>query len=55
MSATEWQELFEHSPVMYFMIDPAGTILAVNTFGAAQLGYQVNELVGRRAESVLSR
>jgi PAS domain S-box-containing protein len=35
MTATEWQELFEHSPVMYFMIDPAGTILAVNTFGAA--------------------
>ena len=44
---TEWQELFEHSAVMYFMVDPAVTILAVNTFGAAQLGYQVNELVGQ--------
>jgi hypothetical protein len=44
---TEWQELFEHSAVMYFMVDPAVTILAVYTFGAAQLGHQVNALVGQ--------
>jgi PAS domain S-box-containing protein len=29
------------------MVDPAGTVLAVNTFGAAQLGYTVSELVGQ--------
>jgi PAS domain S-box-containing protein len=32
---------------MYFMIDPAGTVLSVNTTGAAQLGYAVDELVGQ--------
>jgi PAS domain S-box-containing protein len=42
----EYWELFEHSPLMYFMVDPAGTVLAVNAFGAAQLGYTV-ELVGQ--------
>jgi PAS domain-containing protein len=30
----QWRELFEDSPVMYFMLDPAGTVLAVNAFGA---------------------
>ncbi len=43
----QWRELFEDSPVMYFMVDPAGTMLAVNAFGAAQLGYTVSELVGQ--------
>src|SRR6266542_45703 len=43
----QWRELCEYSPVMYFMVDPAGTVLAVNTFGAAQLGYSVSELVGQ--------
>jgi PAS domain S-box-containing protein len=43
----QWRELFEHSPVMYFMVDPAGTVLAVNSFGAAQLGYAASELVGQ--------
>jgi PAS domain S-box-containing protein len=42
-----WREVFEHNPVMYFMIDPAGTVLSVNTTGAAQLGYAVDELVGQ--------
>ena len=48
----QWWELFEHSPLMCFMVDAAGTVLAVNTFGAEQLGYTVGELVGQR---VLSR
>ena len=39
----QWRELFEYSPVMHFMVDPAGTVLAVNAFGAAQLGYSVSE------------
>jgi PAS domain S-box-containing protein len=46
-SEREWREVFEHNPVMYFMIDPAGTVLSVNTTGAAQLGYAVDELVGQ--------
>ena len=41
----QWKEVFEHNPVMYFMVDAAGTVLSVNTFGAAQLGYAVSELL----------
>ena len=46
-SETEWREVFEHNPVMYFMVDAGGTVLNVNSFGAAQLGYSVAELVGQ--------
>jgi PAS domain S-box-containing protein len=50
-SEAQWKEVFEHNPVMYFMVDADGTVLSVNTFGAAQLGYQVSEL---RGQSVLT-
>lgn len=43
----QWQQVFEHNPVMYFMVDRSGTVINVNTFGAAQLGYTVAELIGR--------
>ncbi|MGY8667978.1 PAS domain S-box protein [Bradyrhizobium sp. UFLA05-109] len=43
----QWQQVFEHNPVMYFMVDPAGTVVNVNTFGAAQLGYATVELIGQ--------
>ncbi len=43
----EWRELFEHSPLMYFVVDAAGTVLSVNESGAAELGYHVDELVGQ--------
>src|SRR5439155_25389050 len=46
-SEAQWKEVFEHNPVMYFMVDAAGTVLSVNTFGAAQLGYYVGELLGQ--------
>ena len=51
-SETEWREVFEHNPVMYFMVDADGTVLNVNTFGAAQLGYAVAELVGQSVLNV---
>ncbi len=41
-----WRAIFEHNPVMYFMVDEAGTVLNVNTFGATQLGYAPEEIVG---------
>ncbi|WP_076861860.1 PAS domain S-box protein [Bradyrhizobium mercantei] len=41
-----WRAIFEHNPVMYFMVDEAGTVLNVNTFGATQLGYAPDEIVG---------
>ncbi len=46
-SEAQWKEVFEHNPVMYFMVDATGTVLSVNTFGAAQLGYLVSELLGQ--------
>lgn len=46
-SEAHWREVFEHNPVMYFMVDEKGIVLSVNAFGAAQLGYEVNELVGK--------
>ena len=46
-SEEKWRAVFEHNPTMYFMVDPAGTVASVNPFGAEQLGYTVEELVGR--------
>jgi PAS domain S-box-containing protein len=43
----QWRHVFEHNPAMYFMVDAAGSVVLVNTFGAAQLGYAVSELVGQ--------
>ncbi|MCP3392062.1 PAS domain S-box protein [Bradyrhizobium sp. CCGB12] len=47
-----WRAIFEHNPAMYFMVDEAGTVLNVNTFGASQLGYTPAELVGRSVLNV---
>jgi PAS domain S-box-containing protein len=51
-SEKQWREVFEHNPVMYFMVDAAGIVLSVNAFGAAQLGYTVDELVGQSVLNV---
>ena len=51
-SEAQWREVFEHNPVMYFMVDATGTVLSVNAFGAAQLGYTVGELVGHSVLNV---
>ena len=50
----EWRELFEHSPLMYFVVDAGGTVLSVNDSGAADLGYDVDELVGQSVFKVFS-
>ena len=46
-SEEQWKAVFENNPVMYFMVDATGTIISVNPFGAEQLGYRVDELIGR--------
>ncbi|WP_407165916.1 PAS domain S-box protein [Bradyrhizobium sp. ORS 111] len=48
----QWREIFEHNPVMYFMVDAAGTIFNVNTFGATQFGYAPAELIGQSVLTV---
>jgi PAS domain S-box-containing protein len=45
-SEEQWRAVFEDNPTMYFMVDGTGTVLSVNPFGAEQLGYTVEELVG---------
>jgi len=51
-SEREWREVFEHNPVMYFMVDAAGTVLNVNTIGATQLGYSSADLIGQSVLNV---
>ena len=51
-SEQQWRDVFENNPTMYFMVDAAGKVLAVNPFGADQLGYNVDELVGQPVLSV---
>jgi PAS domain S-box-containing protein len=46
-SEQQWHDVFENNPTMYFMVDAHGTIMAVNPFGAEQLGYKVDELTGQ--------
>lgn len=52
-SEEQWRDVFENNPTMYFMVDAAGTILAVNPLGAEQLGYTAAELVGRSVLGVI--
>ncbi len=49
-SEEQWKAVFENNPTMYFMLDPTGAILSVNPFGAQQLGYVTDELIGRPVE-----
>ena len=51
-SEGQWKAVFENNPVMYFMVDEAGTIINVNPFGAEQLGYRIDELIGRPVNNV---
>ena len=45
-SERRYRALHADIPSMYFTVDPAGTVLSVNAFGASQLGYTEDELVG---------
>ncbi len=46
-SEQRYQSLYEHNPFMYFTLSPDGTMLSANNFGADQLGYQKEDLIGR--------
>ncbi len=46
-SEERYRVLYEDNPSMYFTVDAEGTVLSVNQFGAEQLGYTVEELVGQ--------
>lgn len=42
-----YESLYEHNPFMYFTLTTDGTVLSINRFGADQLGYQKEDLIGR--------
>ncbi len=47
VSEQRYQSLYEQNPFMYFTIAADGTILSVNRFGADQLGYLTEDLIGQ--------
>lgn len=51
-SEQRYQSLYEHNPFMYFTLASDCTVLSVNSFGAEQLGYQKEDLIGRSIAEV---
>lgn len=47
ISEEKYRLLYEHNPLMIFTIDSDGVVLAVNSTGAIQLGYDIDELIGQ--------
>jgi len=46
-SEERYRALYQDNPSMYFTVNAVGTVLSVNQFGAEQLGYAPDELVGK--------
>ena len=46
-SEQRYQSLYEQNPFMYFTLTADGTVLSVNRFGADQLGYLKEDLIGQ--------
>ena len=53
LSEERYRALYDDNPSMYFTVAPSGTIRSVNEFGAQQLGYSKDELVGRSVLAVV--
>jgi PAS domain S-box-containing protein len=51
-SEERYRALYEDNPSMYFTVDSEGKVLSVNKFGAEQLGYTAEELVGQSVLNV---
>jgi PAS domain S-box-containing protein len=45
-SEARYRSLYDDTPIMYFTLATDGTMRSVNRFGAEQLGYQAEELIG---------
>lgn len=46
-SERRYRDLYEHTPSMYFSLTATGDVISVNQFGAGQLGYSKDELLGQ--------
>lgn len=55
LSKQRYELLYEENPSMYFTIDLKGKVLSVNKFGAEQLGYSVEELIGKSVYAVIHK
>ncbi len=51
-SSEKYRVLYEDNPTMYFTVARNGKVLSVNRFGAMELGYSPEELVGQPVLSV---
>ena len=47
LSEERYRTLYDDNPSMFFTIDVKGNILSVNNFGAEQLGYSGDQLIGQ--------
>jgi PAS domain S-box-containing protein len=54
-SEERFRALYQDNPSMYFTVAGDGTVLSVNRFGAEQLGYEVDELVGTSVFDIFHR
>jgi len=52
-SEERYRALFLHNPSMFFTLSADGEVLAVNQFGASQLGYTIQELEGQSVLKVI--
>ena len=52
--ARRYRALYDNHPSMFFTVDGQGTVRSVNHFAAEQLGYTVEELVGRSISEIHS-
>jgi PAS domain S-box-containing protein len=54
-SEARYRALYQDNPSMYFTVAEDGTVLSVNQFGAAQLGYTPDDLTGKSVYEVFHR
>lgn len=52
ISEAQYRLFYEFNPTMYFTVASDGRILSVNSFGASELGYSVDELLGTDVLSI---
>lgn len=52
ISEESYRALYEDNPSMYFTVDQDGIVLSVNRYGAEQLGYTAQELIGQSVLNV---
>jgi diguanylate cyclase (GGDEF)-like protein/PAS domain S-box-containing protein len=55
VSEKNFRTLFDENPCMFFTVDEETIILAVNKFGAAELGYETEDIVGRSFLSFIGK